>query len=215
MAVYGPKNNEELYHYGVKRKSGRYPWGSGKEPYQSNPAMAKKAAAENASKVPAKSAAKVVSASKNFSKKPETFWEKRRKAQAAKQREKDKATKAKAEEEARAKEAKANASKPAPQRAKEMSDEDLVRAINRLRLEQTYLSMVSPPPQQKQAVSSGKKFIDKLKSSTKDAADLAMNIDNITKGAAGIYANIRTIEKMMNGGEVKLPDLDKDKKKKG
>lgn len=26
--------NEELMHYGVKRRSGRYPWGSGKEPYQ-------------------------------------------------------------------------------------------------------------------------------------------------------------------------------------
>ena len=23
-----------LMHYGVKRRSGRYPWGSGKEPYQ-------------------------------------------------------------------------------------------------------------------------------------------------------------------------------------
>lgn len=26
----------ELYHYGVKRKSGRYPWGSGKRPFQSS-----------------------------------------------------------------------------------------------------------------------------------------------------------------------------------
>ena len=26
--------NEELKHYGVKRRSGRYPWGSGEEPYQ-------------------------------------------------------------------------------------------------------------------------------------------------------------------------------------
>lgn len=25
---------EELYHYGVKRRSGRYPWGSGEDPYQ-------------------------------------------------------------------------------------------------------------------------------------------------------------------------------------
>lgn len=33
MAVYG----DELYHYGVPRKSGRYPYGSGKEPYQDNP----------------------------------------------------------------------------------------------------------------------------------------------------------------------------------
>lgn len=26
---------DELYHFGIKRKSGRYPWGSGKRPYQS------------------------------------------------------------------------------------------------------------------------------------------------------------------------------------
>lgn len=27
--------NRELYHYGVKHRSGRYPWGSGEDPYQS------------------------------------------------------------------------------------------------------------------------------------------------------------------------------------
>ena len=25
---------DELMHYGIKRRSGRYPWGSGKEPFQ-------------------------------------------------------------------------------------------------------------------------------------------------------------------------------------
>lgn len=25
---------DELMHYGMPRRSGRYPWGSGKEPYQ-------------------------------------------------------------------------------------------------------------------------------------------------------------------------------------
>lgn len=28
-------NNNELYHYGIPRRSGRYPWGSGDRPYQS------------------------------------------------------------------------------------------------------------------------------------------------------------------------------------
>lgn len=197
MAVYGPENNEELYHIGVKHRSGRYPWGSGKEPYQSNPAMAKKAAAK---------------------KKPQTFWEKRRKAQAAKQREKAKAAKAKAEEEAKAKEA----AKPATQKAKEMSDEELTRAINRLRLEQTYLSMLEPPkqnlqsqPQQqnnqqqakqqaqqiRNAVDNGKRWIDKMKSGTKDAADLATNIGNIAKGAQTTYANVMSIKKMIDAAE--------------
>lgn len=27
-------NEEILYHYGIKRRSGRYPWGSGKRPHQ-------------------------------------------------------------------------------------------------------------------------------------------------------------------------------------
>ena len=30
----GILNGDELMHYGVKRRSGRYPWGSGDEPYQ-------------------------------------------------------------------------------------------------------------------------------------------------------------------------------------
>lgn len=29
------RNSLELYHYGIKRRSGRYPWGSGNKPYQS------------------------------------------------------------------------------------------------------------------------------------------------------------------------------------
>lgn len=33
-AYIGIDNSEDIAHYGVKRRSGRYPWGSGKEPYQ-------------------------------------------------------------------------------------------------------------------------------------------------------------------------------------
>ena len=28
--------DDELYHYGTPRHSGRYPWGSGENPYQRN-----------------------------------------------------------------------------------------------------------------------------------------------------------------------------------
>ena len=31
------ENQEALTHYGIKRRSGRYPWGSGKNPYQNDP----------------------------------------------------------------------------------------------------------------------------------------------------------------------------------
>lgn len=27
-------NYREIYHYGIKRRSGRYPWGSGNRPFQ-------------------------------------------------------------------------------------------------------------------------------------------------------------------------------------
>lgn len=30
-----PPTPNDIYHYGIKRKSGRYPWGSGERPYQS------------------------------------------------------------------------------------------------------------------------------------------------------------------------------------
>lgn len=202
MAVYGPVGAEELYHYGIPRKSGRYPYGSGKEPYQDDPKKRRLNKDETAPK--ARSAAKVASAQKNFAKKPETIWFKHRKAQAEKQAEKDRQAK---EEAAK----KAEAAKPASQKAKEMSDEELVRAINRLRLEQTYMSMLNPPKQSGQqnqsqqqiqeSVKKGKKFMEKLKSSSKDVADLSQNIGNILGGAQKAYANYQSIMKLMEAAK--------------
>lgn len=199
MAVYGPVGAEELYHYGIPRKSGRYPYGSGKEPYQDDPKKRRLNKDESAPK--ARSAAKVASAQKNFAKNPETIWSKHRKAQAEKQAEKNRQAK---EEAAK----KAEAAKPASQKAKEMTDEELVRAINRLRLEQTYMNMINPPRQSGQqnqnqqqqvqkTVDKGKKFIDKLKSGSKDVADLSQNIGNIMGGAQKAYANYQSIMKLM------------------
>lgn len=203
MAVYGPVGAEELYHYGIPRKSGRYPYGSGKEPYQDDPKKRRLNKDESAPK--ARSAAKVASAQKNFAKKPETIWSKYRKAQAEKQAEKDRQAK---EEAAK----KAETAKPASQKAKEMTDEELVRAINRLRLEQTYMSMINPPKQSGQqnqnqqqqvqkTVDKGKKFIDKLKSGSKDVADLSQNIGNIMGGAQKAYANYQSIMKLMEAAK--------------
>lgn len=70
MAVYGPINAEELYHYGIPRKSGRYPYGSGKEPYQSNPKKRRLNKDESAPKA--------------TSRQPESIWAKHRKIQAEK-----------------------------------------------------------------------------------------------------------------------------------
>ena len=201
MAVYGPVGFEELYHYGIPRKSGRYPYGSGKEPYQDDPKKRRLNKDESALKA--------------TSRRPETIWSKHRKAQAEKKAAKERESKKTAEEKAEEERKKTEAQKTPTQKAKAMSDEELVAAINRLRLEQTYMNLITPTkgPNQ-ETVSNGKKFIDKLKTSTKDAADLSTNINNLMKGAAGTYANILAIQKMMNGDTVKIKDDDKDKKKK-
>jgi hypothetical protein len=193
MAVYG----DELYHYGVPRKSGRYPYGSGKEPYQDNPKKRRLNKDESAPKA--------------ISKRPESIWAKHRRLQAEKRNAELREAKRKAAVQAEEKRKKEEAAKPPSQKAKEMSDEELVRAINRLRLEQTYMSMVNPSNQQSQqqqaqqqaqkiktTVDKGKRLIDKMKSGSKDIADLSQNIGNIMGGAQKAYANYQSIIKLMD-----------------
>lgn len=193
MAVYG----DELYHYGVPRKSGRYPYGSGKEPYQDNPKKRRLNKDESAPKA--------------ISRRPESIWAKHRRLQAEKRDAEIREAKRKAAIRAEEERKKEEAAKPPSQKAKEMSDEELVRAINRLRLEQTYMSMLNPSNQQSQqqqaqqqaqkikaTVDKGKRLIDKMKSGSKDIADLSQNIGNIMGGAQKAYANYQSIMKLMD-----------------
>ena len=193
MAVYG----DELYHYGVPRKSGRYPYGSGKEPYQDNPKKRRLNKDESAPKA--------------TSRRPESIWAKHRRLQAEKRDAEIREAKRKAAVRAEEERKKEEAAKPPSQKAKEMSDEELVRAINRLRLEQTYMSMLNPSNQQSQqqqaqpqaqkikaTVDKGKRLIDKMKSGSKDIADLSQNIGNIMGGAQKAYANYQLIMKLMD-----------------
>ena len=193
MAVYG----NELYHYGVPRKSGRYPYGSGKEPYQDNPKKRRLNKDESAPKA--------------TSKRPESIWAKHRRLQAEKRNAELREAKRKAAVRAEEERKKEEAAKPPSQKAKEMSDEELVRAINRLRLEQTYMSMLNPSNQQSQqqqaqqqaqkikaTVDKGKRLIDKMKSGSKDIADLSQNIGNIMGGAQKAYANYQSIMTLMD-----------------
>lgn len=193
MAVYG----DELYHYGVPRKSGRYPYGSGKEPYQDNPKKRRLNKNESAPKA--------------ISKRPESIWAKHRRLQAEKRNAELREAKREAAAQAEEKRKKEEAAKSPSQKAKEMSDEELVRAINRLRLEQTYMSMLNPSNQQSQqqqaqqqaqkikaTVDKGKRLIDKMKSGSKDIADLSQNIGNIMGGAQKAYANYQSIMKLMD-----------------
>ena len=204
MAVYG----DELYHYGVPRKSGRYPYGSGKEPYQDNPKKRRLNKDESAPKATSNAR---VSTQKNSSKKPESIWAKHRRLQAEKRDAEIREAKRKAAAQAEEKRKKEEAAKTPSQKAKEMSDEELVRAINRLRLEQTYMSMLNPSNQQSQqqqaqqqaqkikaTVDKGKRLIDKMKSGSKDIADLSQNIGNIMGGAQKAYANYQSIIKLMD-----------------
>jgi hypothetical protein len=193
MAVYG----DEFYHYGVPRKSGRYPYGSGKEPYQDNPKKRRLNKDESAPKA--------------TSRRPESIWAKHRRLQAEKRDAEIREAKRKAAVRAEEERKKEEAAKPPSQKAKEMSDEELVRAINRLRLEQTYMSMLNPSNQQSQqqqaqqqaqkikdTVDKGKRLIDKMKSGSKDIADLSQNIGNIMGGAQKAYANYQSIMKLMD-----------------
>lgn len=193
MAVYG----DELYHYGVPRKSGRYPYGSGKEPYQDNPKKRRLNKDESAPKA--------------TSRRPESIWAKHRRLQAEKRDAEIREAKRKAAVRAEEERKKEEAAKPPSQKAKEMSDEELVRAINRLRLEQTYMSMLNPSNQQSQqqqaqqqaqkikaTVDKGKRLIDKMRSGSKDIADLSQNIGNIMGGAQKAYANYQSIMKLMD-----------------
>lgn len=193
MAVYG----DEFYHYGVPRKSGRYPYGSGKEPYQDNPKKRRLNKDESAPKA--------------TSRRPESIWAKHRRLQAEKRDAEIREAKRKAAVRAEEERKKEEAAKPPSQKAKEMSDEELVRAINRLRLEQTYMSMLNPSDQQSQqqqaqqqaqkikaTVDKGKRLIDKMKSGSKDIADLSQNIGNIMGGAQKAYANYQSIMKLMD-----------------
>ena len=193
MAVYG----DELYHYGIPRKSGRYPYGSGKEPYQDNPKKRRLNKDESAPKA--------------TSRRPESIWAKHRRLQAEKRDAEIREAKRKAAVRAEEERKKEEAAKPPSQKAKEMSDEELVRAINRLRLEQTYMSMLNPSNQQSQqqqaqqqaqkikaTVDKGKRLIDKMKSGSKDIADLSQNIGNIMGGAQKAYANYQSIMKLMD-----------------
>lgn len=187
MAVYGPPGNDELYHYGIKRRSGRYKYGSGKNPYQSEPSKRKtygelgtidKLKLKHKQKVAAKKKAKA-------SKEAET---------AAKKVEEEKAS---------------NMKKPEAERVKTMTDEEVVNAINRLRLEQTYLSLVQQTsnqnkPQQSQPqtqVKKGKSWLDEVIDKTKKLSDLSNNISGIAKGVNGVYANVNAIKKAMAAAE--------------
>ena len=123
--------NDHLEHYGLPRRSGRYKWGSGKDPYQSleRKRHLNKAALDGERYIKSK-----LGSSKRAQKKAEK--------KAAKDREKEENEKAKA----LAKEQRKNKYRNEKAYVKTLSDEELKRINARDKLENTYLNS---HPQQK------------------------------------------------------------------
>lgn len=218
MAVYGPPSNEELYHYGIKRRSGRYPYGSGENPYQGEPSKQKRKTYGELGTI----------------EKLKLKHKQKAKVKAKEKAEKDAAKKAK-EEAKKAEEKKLeNEKKPESEKVKTMTDEEIVNAINRLRLEQSYLKLIqenspassnqnkSQQPasqqttqqqsQQQKPVNKGKSWLDKSVDLTKKVGDLSTNLSTIAKGANGVYANVNAIRKAMSAAEEAAKEAAKKKK---
>ena len=123
--------NDHLAHYGLPRRSGRYKWGSGKDPYQSTGGKRsfKKAASAGERYIKSK-----LGSSKRAQKKAEN--------KAAKAREKEENEKAKA----LAKEQRKNKYRNEKAYVKSLSDEELRKINTRDQLESQYLKN---HPQQK------------------------------------------------------------------
>ena len=123
--------NDHLAHYGLPRRSGRYKWGSGKDPYQS---LERKRHLKKAVKDGERYIKSKLGSSKRAQKKAER--------KAAKAREKEENEKAKA----LAKEQKNNKYRNEKAYVKSLSDEELSRINKRDQMENQYLNN---HPQQK------------------------------------------------------------------
>lgn len=156
MAVYGPMGTEELYHYGIPRKSGRYPYGSGKEPYQNNPEKRRLNKDESAPKA--------------TSKRPESIWAKRRKAQASES-------------------AKKISNKKKKEDVRKVSDEELRRRIARINLEKQYRDAVMS----QSIVGAGKRY---MKSVNENSTTISNILSNASKTLASGYAIYITSKKL-------------------
>ena len=123
--------NDHLAHYGLPRRSGRYKWGSGKDPYQS---LERKRHLKKAAKAGERYIKSKLGSSKRAQKKAER--------KAAKAREKEENEKAKA----LVKEQKNNKYRNEKTYVKSLSDEELSRINKRDQMENQYLNN---HPQQK------------------------------------------------------------------
>ena len=166
--------NDHLEHYGLPRRSGRYKWGSGKDPYQS---IERKSSLKKEAKNGERYVKSKLSSSKLAKKKAER--------KAAKAREKEENEKAKA----LAKEQKKNKYRNEKAYVKSLSDEELRRINTRDQLESQYLKN---HPQQKPL---SKKMIDMA---VKDILIPAISETAKDEGKKYVKKQIKELQNMLN-----------------
>lgn len=174
----------ELSHYGIPRKSGRYPWGSGEDPYHHGTDGPKQAKMRGNS-LSAKVTRKTRKAEERIAQKLDKLENHRRKAvEKANRKAEYKAQKKQYKEELHEikygqKKMKNPKSKKVNDyqneqnaKAKVMSDQELIAAINRLQLEKRYMELVTP--RANQTKSRGRQFLSDVMKSLGNGATNAM-----------------------------------------
>ena len=176
--------NDHLEHYGLPRRSGRYKWGSGKDPYQS-------IERKSSLKKEAKNGERYIKSKLSFSKRAQKKAERK----AAKAREKEENEKAKA----LAKEQRKNKYRDEKAYVKSLSDEELRKINARDQMEIQYLKN---HPQQKPF---HKKMIDMA---FKDILIPAVSETMKDEGKKYVKKQLKELQGMLNN------EVNKTKKKK-
>ena len=170
--------NDHLEHYGLPRRSGRYKWGSGKDPYQST-------GGKRSFKKAVKNGERYIKSKLGSSKRAQKKAAEAREKEAAKAREKEENEKAKA----LAKEQRKNKYRNEKAYVKSLSDEELRKINTRDQLESQYLKN---HPQQKPF---HKKMIDMA---FKDILIPAVSETMKDEGKKYVKKQLKELQNMLN-----------------
>lgn len=205
----------ELQHYGLPRRSGRYKWGSGEDPYHhgaDGPKQAKMRGRSLSAKIARKADSQVNKMAKKLSQLEKKHQTELQKAKYKKQKKKYK------EELREIKRGRKKMTKPKASddykneisaKAKNMSNEELMDAINRMQLQKRYVELMTPQGNatKSKGASMAKRILKTLGDSTVSAVgDVSKQY---MKYQLGTYINKKTGQPVIKFEEKKK---DKDKK---
>lgn len=205
----------ELQHYGLPRRSGRYKWGSGEDPYHhgaDGPKQAKMRGRSLSAKIARKADSQVNKMAKKLSQLEKKHQTELQKAKYKKQKKKYK------EELREIKRGRKKMTKPKTSddykneisaKAKTMSNEELNAAINRMQLQKRYVELITPQANatKSKGASMAKRILKTLGDSTVSAVgDVGKQY---MKYQLGTYINKKTGQPV-----VKFEEKKKDKDKK-